>query len=309
MGSTGKLFARFVRFLTGCAFALLIAIAITFTAKAQTVYNSIPSPLPGNVASEGPEAYAFSALGDGFTLAGAPGGTLGVITVILSSWGCQTGAWYTNNCVTSPGATFSQPITINVYSVSGGPGTWAPLAQLGTLTQTFNIPYRPSADPVNCTGGNAGKWYDPVDGCHNGIASPISIDFTSLGVVLPQRIIVTVVYNTSHYGPNPIGTAAPCYSSSGGCPYDSLNISTDTTTGTYVFIGSALDPNGIFVNYTFPANSCTGAAPTGVLALDTGCWAGFHPEIQVNLAGSDRLSTLSTKCGTRPTIHLVAPTT
>ena len=278
-----------LRSLSAAAAAFVIA-TVAGTAHGQPLYNSIPNPLPPSVASEGPEAYAFSEIGDGFTLAGPAGSMLGKITVIMDSWGCQTGRWNTADCVTTPGATFSQPLTINVYSVTGGPGTWAPLAKLASLTQTFDIPYRPSFDPVNCPlpgpdGPNDGEWFSTVDNsCHHGIAAPIAIDFSGFQLTLPPQIIVTVSYNTSTAGPSPIGTGAPCYSSSGGCPYDSLNVSTDTMTGTYNFIGAPLDPNSIFFNYISPANTCSGHGPTGVLALDLGCWAGYHPEIRVDPA-------------------------
>src|SRR5437763_1963845 len=42
--------------------------AVTAAAQTQVVYNSIPKPLPGNVGSEGPEAYAFTEIGDGLGL-------------------------------------------------------------------------------------------------------------------------------------------------------------------------------------------------------------------------------------------------
>jgi hypothetical protein len=268
------------RFLITAALVLVIGAATTATAQAQTqtVYNSIPKPLPGNVASEGPEAYAFSELGDGFNLAGVLGGTLGQVTVVLSSWGCQTGHWYSGDCVTTAGATFNQPITINVYSVAAG---LAPGTLLATITQTFNILYRPSSTPALC-GGDASRWYNSKDKtCYHGLAAPVAVNFSNSHLSLPKQIIVTVAFNSTHYGFSPIGESAPCFTSSGGCPYDSLNISTDTAGG--IFAGSPLDLDGIFVNYTLSNNSCTGAATTGVLALDTapGCWIGYHPEIQV----------------------------
>ena len=37
---------------------------------------------------------------------------------------------------------------------------------IGSVTQTFAIPYRPSADFINCTGG---RWFDG-SGCFNGKA-------------------------------------------------------------------------------------------------------------------------------------------
>jgi hypothetical protein len=49
------------------------------------VYNSIPKSIPGNVSSEGPEAYAFSELGDGMTpVQSPPNYTLNQVNVVLS---------------------------------------------------------------------------------------------------------------------------------------------------------------------------------------------------------------------------------
>src|SRR5579872_3790465 len=109
---------------TKVAYSVIFMGLLSVSAFGQTtvVYNSIPKPLPGNVASEGPEAYAFAELGDGLGLAGAAGGTLSQVTVVLSSWGCQTGNWYSGTCTTAPGATFSQPITVKVYETVPGPG-------------------------------------------------------------------------------------------------------------------------------------------------------------------------------------------
>jgi hypothetical protein len=51
----------------------------------------------------------------------------------------------TGTCVTTPGDTYNVPITFNVYNVGTGNvvGT-----QIVSVTQTFAIPYRPSADNV-----------------------------------------------------------------------------------------------------------------------------------------------------------------
>jgi len=252
-------------------------------AQTQIVYNSIPKPLPPNVASYGPEAYAFSELGDGFNILGATGGTLGQVTVVLSSWGCQSGTWV-SNCVTATGATFSQSVTLNVYAESLQGGVPTPGIKLASITQTFNIPYRPSSDPAKCH-GDTQTWFNKKDGnCYHGFATPISVNFSGMHIPIPasNTLIVTVAYNTTHYGPVPVGESAACYTASGGCPYDSLNISTDSNDFNYQAIGTVLDLDGIFVNYTLPGNSCTGTAAPG-LALDTssGCWTGFHPEIQV----------------------------
>jgi hypothetical protein len=90
---------------------------------------------------------------------------------------------------------------------------------------------------------------------------------------------VTVAFNTTHHDAVPVGESAACFTSSGGCPYDSLNISTDGPGGA---IGTVLDDNGIFVNYTLPNNACSlGTVVTGTLADDTPCNTDYHPQIQV----------------------------
>src|SRR3954463_5291150 len=98
------------------AFVLLAAAVSPAAAQTQIIYNSIPKTVPGNVASEGPEAYAFAELGDGLGL-NPGGGTFGQVSLVMSSWACQSGNWYSSNCVTAPGSPFAQPITISLYSV------------------------------------------------------------------------------------------------------------------------------------------------------------------------------------------------
>lgn len=259
-----KLFAKCL-----IAAVCVVLLAGTVAAQTQTVYNSIPKPLPGNVASEGPEAYGFAELGDGFTLTTTTG-TLGQVTVIMSSWACQTGN-VTAGCVTANGATFSQPITVNLYSYDGSLATI-----LGTITQTFNIPYRPSSTPSKCN-GDAQMWYSSKDKiCYHGLAVPITVNFSNQHLAVPANgeLIVTVAFNTNTAGPSPIGTPGP---------YDSLNISTDGNgpSGLSGGVGNLLDTNGIFVNYITSATACPDNTVTGRVALDTPCWTGFHPQIQV----------------------------
>jgi hypothetical protein len=252
----------------------VVLLAGTVAAQTQTVYNSIPKPLPGNVSSYGPEAFSFREMGDGLFLT-ATTGTVGQVTVIMSSWACQTGGWSTGDCVTTPGATFSQPITINLYSVNLETSPVSVGSPLATITQTFNIPFRPTSTPAQC-GGDATRWYSNKDKtCYHGLAVPIAVNFSGQKIPLQANgaLIVTVVFNTSTAGPSPLGTPGP---------YDSLNISTDTTNGTFQFIGGPVDTQGIFVNYISPTWSCNGTT-YGSLVDDTGtgCWTGYHPEIQV----------------------------
>ncbi len=247
----------------------------------QIAYNSVPHQLHG-ISSLGFECCQVNEFGDGVNLAQT--GTLSTVSVVMDSWGCQSGHWNTDDCSTTPGSTFSEPITLNVYNVTATGSRVG--TQLTTLTQTFNIPYRPSADAKRCTGSNAGEFFsDPDHACINGLANLITFNVPP-GTTLPAQAIFTVAYNTSTSGYNPIGTSAPCYTGPGGCGYDSLNVGADGNGGP---VGSPVDPNGTFVNYTLAGNYCDGGAGgSGFLRIDTGtnCWTGYHPQIKVTVSST-----------------------
>lgn len=255
----------------------LLGLGGTAAASAGTVvYNNIPSPQPGNVASEAFEAQSASEFGGQIQLAGTQRANP-TVTVLMSSWGCQNGHWYSGDCSTTPGATFAEPITLNVYDVGSG-GSVGALRT--SATQTFNIPFRPSADATNCTAANAGKWFSASDSaCYNGFATPIS--FTLTGVTLPDTVIVSVAFNTTHYGAQPYGESTACFTSSAGCGYDSLNVGTAGAPT----VGTDPQPNDAYLNSSWGGAYCDGGSGgTGSFRLDTGCWTGFQPAIEVTAA-------------------------
>lgn len=253
------------------ASAVMLGSVITASfAASQVVYDSIPTPTPGNVPSVGFEATSTSEFGGQIGLASTER-TDPKVTILMSSWGCESGTWYSGNCVTTVGATFNHPITINVYNVNLD-NTVGSL--ITTKTESFDMPYRPSADP-SCIGGDAGKWSNGTT-CYNGKAFPISFDLA--GTTLPDKVIVSVAYNTSHYGNSPIGTQA-CNLTPQGCPYDSLNVGTSTTST----VGTALPTaDDAYQNSTWSGAYCdNGVGGTGTFRLDAGCWTGFIPAIRV----------------------------
>jgi hypothetical protein len=254
-------------------FTLLLMMLGATQALGQVIYDSTVNPQPGNLPSVGPEAYAFKELGDNITFAGTARNPKNV-TVTMSSWGCQSGTWISANCVTTPGSTYSIPITLNIYN-AGSPTPGTPIA---TKTQTFAIPYRPSSDNFNCTGG---RWYQVTTGtCFNGLASNITFDLSSLNILLPNSVVYGITYNTSHYGPNPIGESAACYTSSGGCFYDSLNIALAPA----VVTGSKSFPDTLYWNNFYAGNYCdNGLDGTNTFRLDSStdaCWTGLVPAAQ-----------------------------
>ncbi|MCA9327877.1 hypothetical protein KDA14_05085, partial [Candidatus Saccharibacteria bacterium] len=234
-------------------------------APGAVIYDSIPSPLPGNVASLGYAATSTSQFGDRVTLDGASG-TAPSVTVLMSSWGCETGHWNLGDCVTTPGATFSQELTLNVYNVDAGGAVGS---MITSKTQTFDIPYRPSADNTHCTAGDAGKWFDGTV-CNNGKAAEVTFQLSGLSSDLPTDVVFAVQFNTTSHGPSPVGTGAACYSSPGGCPYDSLNVGIPT--GQTVSVGSDNDADVVYWDTTYPGYTAglkadTGWSPNGTVSL------------------------------------------
>jgi hypothetical protein len=229
--------------------------------------------VPGNVPSQPFQAQQTSEFGDRVELAGTARLLTG-ITVEMSSWACQSGNWNTNTCVTTPGATFNHDVTVTLYNVDHDTGALG--AVIVTRTQTFAIPYRPSAS-ASCTGGDAGKWFDGT-GCNNGYATPITFTFDGT-VVLPDELVWGISYNTSNYGPNPIGTQ-PCSSTTEGCPYDALNVGLSQEASTTV--GTDVDPTGTYFNTVTAAWYCDGGTGgTGTFRSDSGCWDGYRPMARI----------------------------
>jgi hypothetical protein len=243
------------------------ATAVASAGAATVQYSNLPTPFPGNVSSIGFQATSSAELGGQVQFAGTV--TNPTVTVGMSSWSCQTGGATDGTCVSAPGSTYSWPITLNVYEV--GPGDTVG-AKIVTLTQTFPIPYRPSADTVHCAGN--GGWYKAKSCFHGKL---FKLTFAKLGtpkapVTLPSKAIVSVAFNTFTHGYAPTGAEGP---------EDSLNVGF----GEPATIGSDPLPTSIYWNTTYGPFYCDeGAGGTGTFRLDSGCWteAGVHqPLIQV----------------------------
>jgi len=257
---------------------MVTALLMTFGATqafGQAIYNNIPNPLPGNLPSVGFAANAASEFGDRVQFSVGTGRSLSTVVQTMSSWACQTGHWNTGDCSTTPGATFSHPITLNIYNVGAGNQVGS---LIGSVTQTFAIPYRPSADNTNCTGADAGKWFDGAS-CFNGYATTIT--FNLGGLTVPNQVIYGIAYNTTHYGYAPIGATA-CSATPAGCGYDSLNVA---TTSAPPSVGVNPAPSDAYFATVHGPNYCDGGlGGVGTFRLDAGCWLGFKPAVRFNAA-------------------------
>lgn len=262
---------------TAIALGLLSAlVAATPAAAAGTpTYDSIPVTLPPSYASLGFQATSTAEFGDHITLAGTDR-VLESIAVSLTSWACESdftfsgGTWTPAGgaCVTTPGSSFEHPITVTVYAADLTGPTPAVGAVLATVTQTVDVPFRPSANPgvgAGLCGAGATQWFNPSTGtCHNGFAFVEQFDFTTAATVVRDDIIIGVSYNTQSYGPAPLGVAGP---------YNSLNVSLSSVAPT---TGTDADAAALFWNTTqasFYADG--GAGGTGTFRHDAG-WSAFR---------------------------------
>jgi hypothetical protein len=218
---------------------------------ATTVYDATPSPLPPNVASVGFEATSTSEFGDYVHLFGTAR-VLNTVTVTMSDWALFSDYSSDVPYAGNP-ATWSHPITVNVYShhlgLNGAPDTL-----LATKTENVTIPWRPAADP---TCGTAWKASD--GNCYKGIAFNAVFDLSSLSVTLPNDVIVGIAYNTADYGLSPIHAAGP---------YNSLNVGAPTN-GTAT-VGTDDNADNVFWNTSFAGFYADGgAAGVSIFREDT----------------------------------------
>jgi hypothetical protein len=231
--------------------------------SADRGYNAIPNKVPGNVPSEGYEANGTREFGDEVVLGGRAG-TLDSMSVVMSSWGCEDGSWTTKDCLTSRAATFDVPLTFTIYADNAGIAGEV----LATRTKTVAVQYRPSASP-KCSDANGlptGQWYSQKDRtCYNGFAQTIEMNLPD--VALPDKVIWTVKYNTTHYGDAPVGPTAACYTASGGCGYDALNVGAESFPNA-PFAGTDVNEDQVYRNGVMEPG-WTGYRPLGAITTQS----------------------------------------
>jgi hypothetical protein len=243
--------------LCGCVFAGLLA--TSSAASAALVYDNIPTPLPANLPSQPFQAQQTGQYGGQVQLAGTERQDP-TVTVMMSSWACQSDPVAT--CTTTPGATFSHPITLNLYGVlpNGEPGSL-----IASVTQTFNIPFRPSQSAI--CGDRRWSPDGTLASCVSGFGNTIQYNLAGRGISLPDRVIIALAYNTETYGEDPIGTDGP---------YNSLNVALFGAPT----VGSLPRPNDGYWDTQTSGNYCDGGTSgvVGVFRLDSGCWNTGSPD-------------------------------
>jgi hypothetical protein len=244
------------------AAALLAAIAAgafaAGSAGATTIYDNQPAPLPKNLVSLGFEATSTSEFGGQVEFAGTAR-TSPTVTVTMSSWACQnlqSGA----ACATTPHASFSWPITLNVYEVGAESGVGALVV---SKTESVNVPYRPSASK-HCTPNSEGVVGFGKE-CFHGLA--FKVPFSLEGTVLPAKAIISVAYNTSDHGYAP--THAPDVGE------DSLNVGLSGMPS----VGVDPLPEDAYVNSSWSA-MYGGMGTVGTFSI-AGEWAEYQPVFKI----------------------------
>jgi hypothetical protein len=237
--------------------AALAALALTSgptLAAVPAVFNNIPTTLPGNVGSVGFEATSTTELGDLIELGpGTRSSQELPVTVVLSVWACEKGGNAT--CVTTPGDTWSQPLTLTLYSVDHSGPVPAVGSTVLSVTTVFDIPFRPSFDPTGpCAGKSTGWWSTADKFCYNGMLHPVTFTLPQ-GLTLPDELIWGISFTTGDYGPGHTGTDGY---------WNSLNVAVHTFPDLPPY-GTDVEPSSIFI------------ASNGPFRDDQGGWAGLAP--------------------------------
>ena len=256
---SGRIPARIARLCAAFLTVVAVGAVAAGAASAEVVYNNVPSKLPGNFASIGLAATSTTEFGGEIELAGTAR-SKPTVTVVMSSWSCQSGTWYESNCSTpKPTKGFKVPVTVRIYSadeLAEGP--------VAEQTKSIKMLYRPSDSPGKCEGG---RWYNEADKtCYHGYAFPVSIKLAHLRK-MPKKAVVSFSY------PHSSG------------PAQSLNVSVSEPEEETLSIGA--DPvEEWFANSTSTEMYCPGAKDIGTFGPEegVGCQEGvnYQPVISVS---------------------------
>ncbi len=274
------------------ATAAVLVMAGTASAVPTTIYDNMPTKLPGSYASLGYECCQVSEFGGEveFKKPAVAGKSWKnpTVSAVLDVWACEQGNITNENCKTAAGAKFEWPITFSLYEVGPGNTVGSKIAAGSTV---FKIPYRPSVTPIcNTTQYEKGGWYDRAEGtCYHGKATKIT--FPLKLAKLPEKAIISIAYNTSDYGAQP--QHAACQSTEAGCPYDSLNVAVhqpgeseaaNPPAANQLAVGSDPDLSEVFIASTYSALFCSPGVANGTFGPSGPCWNEEQPVLKVTSA-------------------------
>jgi hypothetical protein len=203
------------------------------------------------------------------------------VSFLLASYACQSGKGA--SCRTSPGASFSWPLTLEIYQAGAGASMAGRVAR---VTHTFTIPYRPSATH-GCHDEGWTQGYGPE--CSFALMHKVS--FSLPGTTLPKSAVIALQFNTENYGPSPAKKRGP---------YNGLGMAVDADytcvepsrsrlkclPGGYRNLGNGTPrvgsnpvPQQVFIETTYEPLVCGG--PAGSFGATGECWIHEQPAIEV----------------------------
>ncbi len=230
------------------------------------------------------ESYAIAEFGGEVQLGGSSR-SKPVVSVLMASYACEHGSGA--GCRTSPGTSFSWPLTLEIYA-AGPRDTRGSL--LARVTKRFQIPYRPSAS-TSCPDEGWTRGY----GARCEFARLHSVSFSLPSLTLPSRVIVGLGFETQDYGAEPAGKPGP---------YDGLGVavaadyvckrphgSRDCLAGGYVnasrvapSVGSDPLPDQVYINTNYAPLPCGGLA--GSFSATGPCWTHEQPVMEIRASGA-----------------------
>lgn len=242
--------------ITGAAAVTMFGAALVPAfATTETVYDALPSIDPQTSYPSQPfQAQQTAEFGD-YVHLGGTNRILNNITVTMVTW-ARYSEYIADSNYNGNSVSWTHPITLNVYSNHLG-ANGVPDTLLGSVTPSITIPWRPENNPSDCSDGF--KWKDGFGNCVNGLAFNANFDLSSLGVILPNDVIVSVAYNTQTWGYNPIGSTGP---------FNSLNVAVPPSQ--VVAVGSDDSNSEVFWNTSTAAwYTDGGASSVGTFRKDT----------------------------------------
>lgn len=229
----------------------------------STMYGTIPEPLPPSLASLNYEASLTGEFGNMIQFATGTPRRLGSIRIGMVTWAYFSK--YNPGSIQQKNTGWRHPITLNIYKANSD---YTVGALLGSLSYWIDIPWRPEPVPT-CTGA---RWFSDVDQlCHSGMAFDVGLDFAPLAMVLPERVIFGIAYDTQHAG-NPIGTIGP---------YNDLNVGVSNTN---VLGINPVAPQCYLKSAAGDSYADGGAGGLNTYRLDIG---GVYPDVAIEFDSSE----------------------
>jgi len=248
------------------------------SAGAEVIYKNMPTKHQFDGA-EGFECCGTSAFGGEVSFAGSDRGSPTITTGLLS-FACEQGSDQT--CMTKKGATFTWPITLEIYEAGAGESV-GPL--ITRLTREFKIPYRPSESSKCPEVEGYTKGYGPE--CVVAIAKTLSYQLK--GFKLPNTAIIALAFNTETYGSKPTGEGGPenslnvtvnvsyeCTKENPTAPHE-CEAFTELPTGPSV--GTDPLPEQVFQSTVYSVAACGGVE--GSFGASGDCWKYAQPAFEV----------------------------